>query len=316
MKSVRIEAPARLHWGMFDISGTLGRRFGGLGVAISRPKVVLTASAANSLSASGPEADRVLEFARTYLANSGIRAGAELCVEQAIPGHVGLGSGTKLALAVAQALAVLFDQPTDTTTLTVAVGRGKRSGVGMWSFAQGGLIVEGGERVDRSAPSPLLMRYPMPPDWRCVIATPPQQPGLSGDAEADAFAQIDPTAELAAKISHVTLMSLLPALVEADLAEFGAALTRVQQLVGECFSPVQGGNFANPQSAALVEDWLSRGAAGAGQSSWGPTVFALVGSEAQGRELVEQTKARLNGQGRVQLVEFDNDGVQVERNRT
>ena len=34
MKTVRVEAPARLHWGMFDISGSLGRRFGGLGVAI------------------------------------------------------------------------------------------------------------------------------------------------------------------------------------------------------------------------------------------------------------------------------------------
>jgi beta-RFAP synthase len=311
MKSVRIEAPARLHWGMFDISGTLGRRFGGLGVAISQPKVVLQATSAPRLSARGPEADRVLEFARTYLDNTGIQAGAELQVEQAIPGHVGLGSGTKLALAVAHALATLFDQPTDPTTLTVAVGRGKRSAVGMWSFAQGGLIVEGGERVDHSAPSPLLMRYPMPPDWRCVIATPAQEAGLSGTAEADAFAQIDPAAELAAKISHVTLMSLLPALVEADLTEFGAALTRVQQLVGECFSPVQGGNFANPLSAALVENWLDWGAAGAGQSSWGPTVFALAGSEAQGRQLVAQTKARLNGQGRVQLVAFDNEGVKV-----
>ena len=70
-------------------------------------------------------------------------------------------------------------------------------------------------------------------------------------------------------------MVVLPALVEEDLAAFGRGITEVQRLVGEMFRPVQGERFAHPQVAALVEALLAAGAAGAGQSSWGPAVFGL-----------------------------------------
>ena len=83
------------------------------------------------------------------------------------------------------------------------------------------------------------------------------------------------------------LTSLLPALVERELEEFGAALTRVQQLVGDSFARVQGGRF-HPRAGALVEALLGGGAAGAGQSSWGPAVYGVVGSEAAGRELARR----------------------------
>ncbi len=35
MTTVRVEAPARLHMGMLDVSGQGPRRFGGLGVAVA-----------------------------------------------------------------------------------------------------------------------------------------------------------------------------------------------------------------------------------------------------------------------------------------
>jgi beta-RFAP synthase len=254
-----------------------------------------------------------LEFARRYLAGIGLQAGAHLRVEQTIPKHVGLGSGTKLALAVAQALATLYDQPTDPYTLARAVGRGERSAVGLWTFAQGGFVVEGGQWPESDLPAPLLLRYPMPVNWYCVLAIPDQITGLSGHAEATAFAQLAVAADQAARIAHVVLMSLLPALVEGQLSEFGAALTQVQRLVGDCFNPVQGGQFSDPRSAELIEAFLDQGAAGAGQSSWGPTVYGLVADEAQGQRLVSLAKELLAGHGLVDLVTFDNQGVQVEK---
>ncbi len=314
MASVRVQAPARLHWGMFDIGGALGRRFGGLGVAINNFSVILEATASDKLAGRGPDSARALEFARRYLTATGIRGGAYLQVKQAIPNHVGLGSGTKLALAVAQALAALYDQPTEPYILAQAVGRGKRSAVGLWTFAQGGLVVEGGRRPDEDIPAPLLMRYPMPESWRCVVAIPADFTGLSGQAEVAAFEQIAPTVDQAAAITHLTLMSLLPALVESDLAEFGRALTEIGRLVGECFSPVQGGPYANPRSTELVESLLAWGAAGAGQSSWGPTVFGLVANAQEGQQLVERLQSQLGHPegGCVRLVDFDNRGVRVE----
>lgn len=312
MKKVYVKAPARLHLGMFDLSGTLGRRFGGLGAAITTPAVILEASRSETLTASGPAAERVLEFAHHYLNGTGLKGGAHFETTQTIPGHVGLGSGTKLGLAVAQALAALYDQSDEPYILAQAVGRGARSAVGLWTFTQGGFVVEGGQHPDSHLPAPLLLRYPMPANWFCVLAVPTQAPGLSGQAEASAFAQLAVTAEQAARITHVVLMSLLPALVEAQLAEFGAALTQVQRLVGDCFSPIQGGQFGNPRSGELIEAFLRWGAAGAGQSSWGPAVYGLVGDEGHGRQLVSQAKELLGGHGWVDLVAFDNQGVQIE----
>ena len=62
---------------------------------------------ADELSAEGADAERALTFARRCRDALGLAGGAHLRVVEAIPPHVGLGSGTKLALAVAQALAAL-----------------------------------------------------------------------------------------------------------------------------------------------------------------------------------------------------------------
>jgi beta-RFAP synthase len=189
-------------------------------------------------------------------------------------------------------------------------GRAARSAVGLWTFALGGLVVEGGRRSGSDEPAPLLMRHAMPDAWRCVLAIPAAEPGLSGDAEDAAFANLRPDPERSAEIARVVLTALLPALVEADLAEFGGALSRVQRLVGDAFAPVQGGTF-HPQAAPLVDALLALGAAGAGQSSWGPAVYGLVGSEAQGSEIARGLEAELGAGGRVEVVRFDNGGARV-----
>jgi beta-RFAP synthase len=312
MKAVRVEAPARLHWGLFDLNGSLGRRFGGLGVAITGPAVVVEASISDDLTAAGADCDRALAFARRYLEAAGIHSGARLCIEKAIPGHVGLGSGTKLGLAVARALAALYDQPDEPLQLARAVGRGKRSAVGLWTFAGGGFVVEGGRRLDKTVPAPLLLRQAMPADWHCLLVIPDQPAGLSGRAEAAAFKRLSQDNNQAARIAHLVLMSLLPALVERDLAEFGPALSQIQQLIGPYFSPVQGGTYSNPLSTALIEALLTWGAAGAGQSSWGPAVYGLVESRSQGDRLVELVDQMLDGRGSAMLVAFDNQGARIQ----
>jgi len=305
---VRVEAPARLHLGMLAVAGDGARRFGGLGVSVSRPAVVLEAQPAGELSAEGADADRALLFARRCHEALGLVGGAHLRVVEAIPAHVGLGSGTKLALAVAQALAMLHGRTVDAPELARAAGRAARSAVGMWTFALGGLVVEGGVRHGVERPAPLLMRHAMPEEWRVVLVVPTAEPGLSGAGEEEAFRRLVPSAERSAAIAQLVLTSLLPALVERDLDEFGAALTQVQQLVGDSFAAVQGGRF-HPRAGALVEALLRGGAAGAGQSSWGPAVYGIVGSEAAGRKLAR----RMEGEGSVELVRFDDRGARVEQ---
>jgi beta-ribofuranosylaminobenzene 5'-phosphate synthase len=309
--NVRVEAPARLHLGMLAVAGDSGRRFGGLGVSVTRPAVVVEAQPADELSAEGADAERALMFARRCHEALGLAGGAHLRVVEAIPPHVGLGSGTKLALAVARALAALEGRTVDAPTLAEAAGRAARSAVGMWTFALGGLVVEGGVRRGAERPAPLLAHHPMPEDWRAVLVLPRAEPGLSGVAEEKAFAQLTPSAERSAAIAQLVLTSLLPALVERDLDEFGGALTRVQQLVGDSFADVQGGRF-HPRAGALVKALLRGGAAGAGQSSWGPAVYGVVGTEAAGRELARRMEDVVGDEGSVALVTFDNRGARVQ----
>jgi beta-ribofuranosylaminobenzene 5'-phosphate synthase len=312
VRAVHVAAPARLHLGMLAVPGDGARRFGGLGVSVGRPAVVLEARPADALSAEGADADRALAFAQRCHEALGLAGGAHLRVVEAIPSHVGLGSGTKLALAVAQALAALHGRTVDAPELAQAVGRAARSAVGTWTFALGGLVVEGGVRRGEERPAPLLAHHPMPDEWRVVLVVPRAEPGLSGAAEEEAFGRLVPSAERSATIAQLVLTSLLPALVERDLEEFGAALTRVQQLVGDAFATVQGGRF-HPRAGALVEALLRHGAAGAGQSSWGPAVYGVVGSEAAGGELARRMEAVVDGTGSVELVTFDNRGARVER---
>ncbi|MCW3024366.1 MAG: hypothetical protein JWR30_3688 [Conexibacter sp.] len=311
MTTVRVEAPARVHMGMLDASGDGPRRFGGLGVAVSRPAVVVEASASDELTVEGPDADRALAAAQHCRDALGDAWGARVRVLEAIPAHAGLGSGTKLALAVTAALSSLAGRSPDPAAVARMAGRGARSAVGLWTFALGGLVVEGGRRPGSAEPAPLLVRHPMPDEWRCVLVTPAAEPGLSGGAEEAAFADLRPDPDRSAEIAWVVLTALLPALVEADLVEFGAALSRLQRLVGDAFAPVQGGTF-HPQAGPLVDALLRLGAAGAGQSSWGPAVYGVVGSEAEGHEIGRRLEAELGAGGRAEVVRFDNRGARVE----
>lgn len=313
--NVFVQAPARLHFGVLDLRGSLGRRFGGLGAAVPSPSLLLEISRSHDgISAEGPDADRAAEFARRFLAHHGLSEGARVIVHRRIPAHSGLGSGTQLGLSVARALAELHRLPTDPTELARAVARGRRSAIGTWAFALGGFIVEGGRRPGDDGVAPLIGRYEIPARWRCVVAVPPGSPGLSGEAEAAAFEQLPrPPAGEVERVSHLVLMQLLPALVEGDLPSFGEGLSAIQRLTGAWFAPQQGGVFAPGPGEALIRELGSWGAAGVGQSSWGPAVYGLVEGAGAGAALARRCREFLGENGLVFEGGFARHGAQVAR---
>jgi predicted sugar kinase len=78
---------------------------------------------------------------------------------------------------------------------------------------------------------------------------------------------------------------MLPALIERDLPAFGEAVYDFNARVGEMFAPIQGGLYAHPHLADLVALVRRQGVRGVGQSSWGPTVFAIVADPDQANDL-------------------------------
>ena len=313
-ESVFVEASARLHFGVLDLRGSRGRWFGGIGASVARPTLLVSAARSDTLVAQGEDAERAREFARLFLAHHGLRAGAHVHVHHMLPAHVGLGSGTQLALAVGRALAELYGVDSDARSLAHAVGRGKRSAIGTWTFDDGGLVVEGGRRANSDDCGPLIARVPIPSTWQCVLAIPEGAPGVSGAGEAEAFSKLPPPSERdVERVAHIVLMSLLPSLADADLQGFGRALSEVQEITGRWFASVQGGTFAPGASADLVR-WLTEwGASGVGQSSWGPAVYGIVEGDDAARRLADRVVDAMGSSAIVFSGPFRADGAHVWR---
>ena len=291
-REVFVETAARLHFGVLDLRGANGRWFGGIGAAAPGPTLLVSARAGERLEAEGPDADRALEYARRFVAHYGLRGGVRLRVHRALPPHSGLGSGTQMALSVGRAIAELHGIEIDAPGLARAVGRARRSAVGTWTFADGGLVVEGGRQSVRDQGGPLLARLSFPDSWRCVVAVPESKPGISGEDEQAAFDALPaPSVRDVERVAHLVLLSLLPAVADADIEAFGEALGHIQETTGRWFAPVQGGSFAPGASEALVRRMRDYGARGVGQSSWGPAVYGIVDGAETGARLAELVRA-------------------------
>lgn len=324
--TVEIRTPARLHLGLLSFGAPGVRSFGGVGVMVDRPGVHVRVRRANRLEARGPHAERAVKFARACMQAWQLGdVGCSIEVTSAPIGHVGLGSGTQLGLAVAAAMRQLFRRPPeesiplapphpaqepldvgdhdwvfdtpDAIALARAVGRGRRSSVGVYGFSRGGLIVEagrlaaeaGGADDDASRDfSPMVARVRLPASWRCVVIVARDSAGLSGPAEKEAFARLPPVAtEITAELARIALLELVPAAVEGRFAPFAAAVRRYGELAGRPFAEESARLPHAAATAQLLELLGELGIVGAAQSSWGPTVMACCPSLEAAGELAE-----------------------------
>jgi len=292
-RRVRIVTGSRLHFGMFSFGRSDVRQFGGLGVMVDQPGLELELSLHESPeeSESDPIVQRAREFIRQLAAPLGIAddvaEAVSMRVDHAPAQHTGLGVGTQAALAVGRGLEALLGlTPLPIEQLARLLRRGRRSAVGIHGFALGGLIVEAGKR-EADAISPLIARVALPEAWRFVLLTPAGQAGLSGEAELAAFGRLPAVPlELTDKLCHEALLNVIPAAQEGDAVAFGAAMDRFGRLAGECFAAQQGGVYASNRVEQLADAARAAGALGVAQSSWGPTLAALVADDAAAQALV------------------------------
>ncbi|MFN0316903.1 MAG: beta-ribofuranosylaminobenzene 5'-phosphate synthase family protein [Burkholderiales bacterium] len=287
---VRVQAPARLHMGFLDLNGSLGRRFGSVGLALDGMQVRLSARWAQGISVSGPQAVRARLYAESFLARMGQGGGVRIDIEEAIAQHAGLGSGTQLALAVGVAIDALYGKAYSVRQIATLHERGQRSGIGVGAFENGGFMVDGG-RGEGEAPPPVILRLDFPEAWRLLLVFDQERVGLHGEKEVEAFRALPPIAEAqCAHLCRVLLMQTAPALAEGDIQGFGRGIAQLQSVIGDHFAPAQGGRYASPKVSSVLK-WLgSRGVAGIGQSSWGPTGFAVLASEALASDFLREAR--------------------------
>lgn len=311
---MHVVAPARLHLGFLDLEGGLGRRFGGIGLAVDRPATELIIRRATAAWANGPEAERAHAALIRFTQAFGIAADFHIEVIGAIPAHAGLGSGTQLALAVGAGLARLAGLEKSPAELGEIQERGARSAIGIASFASGGFIVDGGKTA-RQTPPPLIMRTTFPAAWRALLVYDRRAAGVSGDRELAAFAKLPLfSANAAGEVCRSVLMQVMPGIMEADIAAFGAGITHIQEILGTHFAAAQGGSpWTSPAVGALVAKLGAAGAVGLGQTSWGPTGFAFVDSPAAAERLYASFVRDAKAMGlEIEIVGARNSGARIE----
>ncbi len=309
--TVAVTTTARLHFGFLDPGGRSTQPFGSFGLSLDQPQTRLTLQRAESSEAAGPEAERAARYLKAIAEECGVGHAYCLAVQEAIPSHAGLGSGTQLALAVGSAFAAAEGLSLTPLDIAARLGRGARSGIGIATFEAGGAVLDRGPR-DGKLPE-LVARVPFPEDWRALLIFDPNAKGLDGASEAAAFELLPPFPEAEREDLETRIVEgALPALETHDFETFCAEVGHLQDRMGVYFAPLQGGPYTSPRVAEVLHWLRNQGVRGLGQSSWGPTGFAFAPSEAEGRALLDACRARDNAEDlRFALAKGRNQGAEI-----
>ncbi len=313
---LEVSTGCRLHFGLLELAEGERLRFGGLGLMLDEPGWKLRfgecASESSVFDSLQPEvADRIEQVRERLRREFHKPFNASVCVKQVLPLHSGLGAGTQLAASAALGLFLAQFSEADKSQLDVNelvrwTGRGKRSGIGLFGFVHGGLILDAGHsesEASETGRSVSATSTAISAEWRVVLITPDQTPVVTGNYEASLIERLgqEPNPARANMFALATRIQACGSRVDG-FTEFTALLQEYVDSAGKMFAASQGGLY-NGEAVAHAVDLAKRaGLRAVGQSSWGPTVFGF----ASDAETAEQIAARLrdlrpNSQWQVQI---------------
>lgn len=326
-----IKTPSRLHLTLIDLNGALGRIDGGVGLTIEKPSLNLQAESGNNgieiVFEDKSHSEKLMNDYREKIENSAnkmleflkINSGLKFNVKEIYPAHSGLGSGTQISLAVGKIILKLNNMDMAAPEIAKIVGRGGTSGIGVRAFDHGGFIIDGGHRIDekpdflpssasKALPAPLITRYDFPEDWNIILAIPDVPAGASGPKEVNIFQKYCPIPlKEVQKLSHILLMKMMPAVVEADISSFGDSINQIQNIG---FKKVEL-ELQHPLISALIRNMRYAGALGVGMSSFGPTVYAITDNNSKEISKVAQDTIKEVG-GKLIVTKAQNSGAIIK----
>lgn len=311
-----IKTPARLHLGIIDLSNSLNRRFGSLGIGINNGyKINITKNSETSIKTKNSKnLENAKKVIKTFNKKFNTTQNIKIEIQDSIPRHVGLGSTTQLKLGIGMGINKILKLGLSVEKIARTLGRGNYNSVGTYVFKNGGFILDGGfESFSSPDLPPLLFREKIPKEWGFIIAL-PKGKGLNEVQEKPILKKHRVKKEIAEKMSHRIILGLLPNLKERNISKFGSELNKIQDLVGESFSNFQNGKF-HKSSAKLVK-FLRNKTFGSGQSSWGPGVYGIV-KKSRSKDVLRDTKNFLMNEsieGKAFLASPDNHGFLIDHN--
>lgn len=327
---MEIETSARLHLSLIDLNGLEGRLDGGIGITLENPSLKIECSESGddteivfdkNLNVLNKEVyeSKIIDATRNMKNYLNIGTNYEFVIKEIYPVHHGLGLGTQLALAVAKLISELNETKLNTINLAKIIQRGGTSGIGVYSFDAGGLIVDGGHKKSQKidylpssaanvSPPPLIARYDFPDDWNIILVTPKTNDGVSGQEEIDVFQTYSPiNIQDVQQISYLTLMKLMPAIVEKDIQSFGEAVNKIQSLG---FKKVER-DLQDSKINKLINTMGELNMPAVGMSSFGPTCFGI--SDENPKSLQKEIEQLTEGTAEITVTKGKNHGAVLKK---
>ncbi|MFX1295520.1 MAG: beta-ribofuranosylaminobenzene 5'-phosphate synthase [Promethearchaeota archaeon] len=309
---IKIITPSRLHFGLIDLNGSIGRIDGGLGVTLNEPNIIIEAEKDHSTdyrlhitNSPGYSGAEIEELTKTIMKLLKVKNNISFKITSNIPAHIGLGSKTQLSLAISKAVCLLNNIKKSPYELAIITSRAGTSRIGLTAFERGGFIVDGGHTfgknrqketylpssASKAPPAPILYWDIIPNDWYFIIIIPQIKRGAHGFEEINIFQESCPISlEDVRIISHIILMKILPSIKEKNINAFGHGIYELQS-IGFKKLEVE---LQEEVVSELMEFCMENGASGSGMSSFGPTTFALIKELSNAQKLKQKIEMFLN----------------------
>ncbi|MEZ0290592.1 MAG: beta-ribofuranosylaminobenzene 5'-phosphate synthase family protein [Sulfolobales archaeon] len=328
MREIEIRSVSRIHITLIDLNGTWGLIDGGAGLVLEEPYFLTSVRESDRDSieflstcdtACCEEIKRVaqncLDRTKRYLRS---RSSYNIRFKRFYPPHIGLGSTTQLCLSVAVGVWLIERGETPSIVeLARIVRRGGTSGIGVYGFAMGGFIIDGGHLRDvekrsflpsdySEAPPPVLLeRADIPDKWRFILVRPRTAARIYGSRELSVFQDNTPLdIREVYEVSYHVFMGLLNAVKRGNITMFKRHLRRIQDIG---FKSVEW--KIQDESIIRLARHLDRERIEYGLSSMGPTIFIPV-LEEETEETLKKINNLLPGEYILELSRGRNRGFE------
>ncbi|MCD6323961.1 MAG: hypothetical protein J7L55_02490 [Desulfurococcales archaeon] len=291
----KVKAGFRIHLGFYRFLDP-PYIYGSLGAALQEPELTLTvikqAHGHVVINTPTEESKRIIEETLECL---DVRFSGKISVNGYVKHHVGLGTKTRIILSLLKGLQTLGVLNNDLLTLAREVGLGKFSGVGIYTFLHGGVVIDSGILEGLKDYPQLIHRFDTPERWRVVVVLPLIREGLSESQEAPIMRNPIPHPKQDLLYNH--LKEVVEGLEKGDFELFSRGVESVQSLTGKYFSKFQGGVFCCEESARVAQHMKALGASGVGQSSWGPLIYGFTADPTGANRISINLRKILNDEG-------------------
>lgn len=287
-----IEPAVRLHLNLVSMQEGGSRINGGIGFAVKAPSLKIIADKADSMSVhdereqglSNESEKRLLSILEAAMKRYEITGRASISIIGNATAHHGFGTGTAIRMACLEALLNLNNTEISPDELVALSGRGGTSGIGVYSYFDGGLVVDLGRKnngtphvpssqADGDIAKPLLLQQCTMPEWDVGICIPAHIKALSEEKEKTFFKKTCPISEVEAhKALYYAVAGVYSSVQENDKSAFEHSIREIQTCAWKRAEREEHGE----PLLGLERELYKAGANAVGMSSLGPSLFLLA----------------------------------------